>query len=363
MLEIVHPRRVNLKGTRVNPTPVAMGARDNRLTVTVRRYGWEDTPDAVHQYWVSISLDGGVTWQSLCGGTATGKAEEWDGTPRDWNGMIVWWGIPEQRGKVARLIRVTSECKKDSVELEVEISSDTNGRPPSPLVTNSVTWDSTSTASSSSQSTISVSVTVANNSDRLLYIGSSAGGSTKYTVDSAVFNTSESFTAPSALNEASGSNLVARCMYLVAPTATTADVVVTFSGGTSEGTLVAMSVYDVDQSTPLETSESSTGTDNTNDMEITNDGVADGMSVGFCAFSVTTPAGPTIASNFGTDRGEVELTRSAVGMASSGGSGSKTFSWTQSNGTLSEGAQIFATIRPTGGSSTILLQMLNYHGG
>ena len=104
----------------------------------------------------------------------------------------------------------------------------------------------------SDAATTTVGITVANNTNRILValigLGNSTGASQ---ISSVVFNGSESFTAIGTISD-NGEDEACDIWYLVNPTATTANVVVTYDG-TPDASVNVVSLYGVDQSDPIGT--------------------------------------------------------------------------------------------------------------
>lgn len=138
--------------------------------------------------------------------------------------------------------------------------------------------DSSVSTSGTSIGSISLSVTVAANTDKALFAfagnGSSGGGAA---FSNWTFNTSETMTEID--DTVFGSFHAMGAAVLIAPTATTANISVTFGATQEEGFLASYSAYSVDQTTPNTTIRTNTGS--TSPAWVANDGIADGMSIGF----------------------------------------------------------------------------------
>lgn len=148
------------------------------------------------------------------------------------------------------------------------------------------------TSQTTAQSSITRSITVASNSNRCLYAFVYCTNSV--TISSVVFNTSESMTE--VFNVAQGSDRLA--LYrLKNPTATTANVVATFSGDSdSESVLNVISLYNVDQTTSEGTARTDKAGSSGDRRLIGCAGYADGLTIGAAACGTTGSAARTSAN-------------------------------------------------------------------
>lgn len=142
-----------------------------------------------------------------------------------------------------------------------------------------VTKDNVSSTSGTTVASLSLaSFVVANQADRCLFAmagNSAAAGGAAHLLWT--WNTTESMTE---IHDAAvGSFNQTGAAYLIAPTATTASVSVTFAFTQDEAFLSAYSAYNVDQSTPNGTVRTNTGT--TTPAWVSCDGVTDGISLAF----------------------------------------------------------------------------------
>ncbi len=141
-----------------------------------------------------------------------------------------------------------------------------------------VGYDTSTSGEGTSVSSKTVSITVANNRERYLVIHIETGDAGN-TVSSVVFNSSE--TATQLYTIATSTNTI-WAYGLANPTATTANVVVTFSGAPNRCSVIVSSFYNVAVANPTGVARTSTGTADT--FWVACDGGTDGdMAVGFGA--------------------------------------------------------------------------------
>lgn len=116
-----------------------------------------------------------------------------------------------------------------------------------------VTFDSGGSIKAETVSSLTVTnLVVGNNPNRCLlaFVGTGTGGTTP-TVSSVVFNGSENFTSTGVVLSAGTRACRIEVFRLLNPTATTANVVATFSGSAAGAGLGVCSYYNVDQTTPI----------------------------------------------------------------------------------------------------------------
>jgi len=177
-----------------------------------------------------------------------------------------------------------------------------------------------------------ITITVANNPNRLLLVGAGAGDATigDRTVDSVSSNLDGAFTAVSS-GAADDANYTRSDFWrLIAPSVGTHTITVTYSGGaTDAGEAAAISLYGVDQSTPIGTPTVVNGTvaSTTPNGAVTLGG--DDMAVGV----LFTDANTTLSWTTGTSRQVTTGCASDVcyGLVSNTGTGSVSVQATTDN--------------------------------
>lgn len=192
----------------------------------------------------------------------------------------------------------------------------------------------------------STSLSVSALADRLLLlcigVGPNSLGSCP-AVSSVVFNTTENFTRIDRVVNAG--NIRTEMWGLIAPTATTANAVVSVGGGLNANLSIAyLQIYNVDQSSPLTAKNTGVGTGNPSTTVGTStdtDLVIDSLGISGTSITVV-DAGQTIrAVKSITTSGTTTQVKSSTKAGSSGG---VTMSWTALSGTPIW-AQIVASIK------------------
>lgn len=123
-----------------------------------------------------------------------------------------------------------------------------------------ITYDAGSEGTSDLGTSVTNSHTVANQSNRIMICGITREEfGTNRSISSVVFNTSETMTSATGVTTADGNNKV-DIYYLLNPTATTANVVATFSGQVSAAAMACDTYYNVAQQAPEVLSTSQDGT-------------------------------------------------------------------------------------------------------
>lgn len=160
-----------------------------------------------------------------------------------------------------------------------------------------VSHDATASASGSSVSSLSVSLTIANNRDRYIVVHASGWTSAPSlgAFSSVSWNSSENL-ANLWSQLSSGGVHRAEAWGLKAPTATTANATVTFGSSPSNSFIAASSFYGVDQTSPVGTGRTLTGTGGTRAWAAADGGRAGGIVVGVGSYNLGSSGSPTIAA-------------------------------------------------------------------
>lgn len=196
--------------------------------------------------------------------------------------------------------------------------------------------------------TQTISITVGNNANRLLIVGGGAGGnsSSNRTISSVSSNVDGSF----GTNIGGGDDAnwtAARMFKLVNPTVGAHTITVTWTGQVRQGLAMAISLYDVDQTTPVGTVTSVSGTVATTAPTGAVTLASGDMAVGF----ICTDSENTLTNSVGTERQKTLNIDgdTAYSLATNTGTGSTSITWA----TASEKyAAIVAPIKVAGASSS-----------
>lgn len=204
------------------------------------------------------------------------------------------------RSRLTREVRVVLETAVDlSAEILIQTDATAEKDPDGPEPPGSVAYDGGNSATALASATVSVSsFTVSNNSNRCLIgvVGANNSAGAPGTVSSFTWNTSENLTQITSW-DVTQTDTENWGYYLLAPTATTANLSVTLSASVSRLMLGAVSLYNVNQSTPFGTIQSAQGTTGTI-AAVGCAGHTDGMSLSFL-FGKTEGASLTVASHAG----------------------------------------------------------------
>lgn len=185
--------------------------------------------------------------------------------------------------------------------------------------------------------TVTKSVTVSAGTDRFLAVCSQVrrNTDTAYAISGVTFNGSESFTrvrTPDVQNTP-GQILQAELWYLVAPTVTTADLVVTYAGLNEQAIGVSASQFNgVNQSSPIDSHAGSNGTSTTPSVTITT--VADNAAILDCVIGksdsgLTVGAGQTVRTDRIIGVGGVNDGAGVSTVVTKTPAGSEPMNWTQ----------------------------------
>lgn len=311
-----------------------LDANASRIVISCGRGSFGALPADATVVWceVWISLDSGVTWRKWCGFSTQGGARTTTGGVTLQRSSMGYFlpGAGDARRRVRVRIRTARALVTD-----VRIDTDdrglwSTGAPPA-----SVAYDAgADTSNGTGTNSLTVSATIAANDDRLLvaHVGINSFPASEISpgITSVVFNTTETMTQVSYDVHSDSPNNVAAATYArVAPTATTANVVLTLGGTMDRVHLGWSSYYGVDQATPYGTlgkTTNGTGTAVTGSCT----GVADGMSTGY-AFVAWSTGATSITDDAGhTPRWEEDAfgTFCSASMGTRAGAGSNAFAWT-----------------------------------
>ena len=205
-----------------------------------------------------------------------------------------------------------------------------------------VTVDANSTGASATGTTVTIAHTVSGTNTYILVgCGFNTGGAT--TISSVTWNTSENLTQ---IGTRPRTGTIATDLWgLVAPTATTANIVVTKSASGVDSVCKVVSFNGVDQSTPIGTSNQGTGTAAAPSIAVTSSAgelVVDVLGWRTNATPTATPDGSQTA--IGTQQSCVTSTNCRVHMSYETAAGaSTTMSWTE---TLDQSAQVGVPLKP-----------------
>lgn len=214
---------------------------------------------------VEISRDDGKTWEYLGSvGTDAGESVYRNGTPRTETTFEVRLPRDLLASKIPLLARAVLNTE-GKTEGYVKMTFNNQTVAPLPDQTHhSVTYDTDSQTHGTSATYLQFAVNVGNNDNRYLIGGGTAWDNTAHSVDSATYN-SQSMTRIDHDEWAVGGTngyVQGGVFGITAPTVGNNNFRVTFSGTTDETGASAMSVYNVDQTspngTPLHTHSAST---------------------------------------------------------------------------------------------------------
>ena len=133
-----------------------------------------------------------------------------------------------------------------------------------------IVYDTDSETQGTSTTTLTItSLVVGNNANRVLIVctGSESGTAGNRPVSSITWNTTETFSRAVFVENASGGPNRSEIWYLINPTATTANIVVTFGGAAFNTKMSVLSIYGAHQTTPID--GVATNTENDDDPDIT----------------------------------------------------------------------------------------------
>ena len=355
----VFPRATYGAGRRAS-LPLACDPGDNAVGVRLSRAAWAglDLAAVLSRLALQVSRTG-VSWKTICSCTTTGGiVNDEAGQPHVWTGLEARFA----RDLVGVLVRVVWDADEGGLDTEVVLYTGVwttvepgGGEPPA-----SVAFDTAPTAvvaSATSSITLS-SVVIAANSDRLLLALSMSSNNPTVAVSTFKWNTSEDLTEVWAVSQDfSGFVVWNRCHRLIAPTATTANLVLTMAASVSRLALACGSFYNVDQTTPLGTPATNVGTADKLPVVSLGSGDTDGMAVGWAIFKNQGGGAPTIAASGGeTERAEYE---NFVGIycgsftTEVGAAGGHTFNWTVTDTAVIDGWSAGAvSIKPAAAGGT-----------
>jgi hypothetical protein len=264
------PDALHVAGSSGVSTPIAVPDGTGYIGLRVQKKNWPDLgTDNVVRGRIELSDNAGATWHHVASFTDTGQVvTSRGGTTVEASGCGV--RLPRFLRDRTLVVRARLQALAD-IEGAAAIVFDDRQPPVIPQLPNSVTYDNDSeitnfnsstpgTPTSASSLTIG-SFVVGNHANRYLIVGVGGWNDPAGAVDTVTFN-GTGLTALVNATSADG-KAFAEQYGLLAPAVTTGDVVVTMLGSYAELGITALSVYDVDQTTPTGVSSEGTGTTQT----------------------------------------------------------------------------------------------------
>jgi hypothetical protein len=184
-----------------------------------------------------------------------------------------------------------------------------------------ITFDIAASDQGTSGTVETVSITIANNANRFLFVGVGLSASTPGTVSGITFNGSPLTPIWEVFN---GGNHRCEGWYIKAPDAGTHDIQVTFSGAADEWAIGGVSLYGVDQTTPIGTPAEAS--DDASSTATVNVGSADGELVVDCVYGLATAI--AAGANQDTRWEEENIGGNSGGSSTEPGQTTVTMSWT-----------------------------------
>lgn len=259
---------------------------------------------------VHVSLDGGTTWEEWCGATVRG------GTKRDKIGRVdnvsaVSRRLPAVPG---RKVRVRLDARRALRAAVAVVTGAPGGAASSSERHNSVTFDAAASTQGKNVGSLTVGITVANQANRVLLADGILDDGVSMDWSGCVFNTTETMTewAQTADADTGGGVGWAIRYRLAAPSVTTANVVMSYTGTAYNAALLVTGYYGAHQS-DFDTPETSVGT--TTDPSETCAGYDGGIAVAVFYAGNNNFAEVSLSSTDGTQRAVEDTSESSLDVS------------------------------------------------